>query len=316
MILPVHDKTHSDSGVALVVVLWFLVLLSVIATHLSFSSRTEARISHNLFSAAQAGYAADAGVQWAIWRLSLPAQQQWLADGGVHEVALAEATVRVSLQDENGKLNINSVGAAELLPLFAAAGVDETTASMLTDRILDWRDKDDLKRLNGAENEDYIKAGLDYEIGDGLFRSLEQLQKVLGMEAWIYKRIEPALSTRSRFQGVNPLVAPRLVLLSMPGATEELVEQYIEQRRSDREAGLVAKGLELPLAQFIPVTTPGVYYTIETESRLRGGAGARQKLQLVRSGAGQQVRYKIIEVIDLYEPEQPICPGQECPELR
>ena len=309
-----YCRSRFQQGIALVIVLWLLVLLSMIALHLSATSRTVTRISSNFVDGTQARYAADAGVQWAIWNLSLPEAQRWLADGSFQQMQLDRVTVSVSLQDENGKFNINAMTLAQLLALFAAAGIDEATASSLSDKILDWRDSDDLRRLNGAEDEDYLAAGFGYEVADGLFKSVEELRKIMGMEEWIYQLISPALSTKARNQGVNPWVASRLVLLAMPGATETLVDQYIEQRRSDYEAGLTAKAPLLPTASFVPVNTPGVYYTIEITSTLEEGAGFRQKVQLVRSGAGDKASYNILSVIDIAEPPLPDCSAQECPE--
>ena len=59
----------AQSGIALVMVLWMLALLSVIAGSLVFSSRTEMLMAGNTAALAQAEASADAGVYMAIHEL-------------------------------------------------------------------------------------------------------------------------------------------------------------------------------------------------------------------------------------------------------
>ena len=77
-------------GVALVLVLWVITLLSVIAGNFAFSMRGEANIARNMLSGAQAQALADAGLQRAWYELMKPPTelQRWTADGVVHELVL------------------------------------------------------------------------------------------------------------------------------------------------------------------------------------------------------------------------------------
>ena len=181
-------------------VLWLLVLLSLIALQLSTVTRTEAQLARNMTLGTQARYAADSGVRWAIWSLTLPREELWLADGSVHSMEFDNALISVALQDENGKFDLNVVTPEQLTKLFEVAEIDEDTSPFLVDAILDWRDEDDLKRLNGAEDDDYIAEGYAYGAKDGVFESLDELQKVLGMTPEIYKAIKPALTVNSQKQ--------------------------------------------------------------------------------------------------------------------
>lgn len=293
---------QQPKGVALVAVLWLLVLLSLIAMHLSSVSRTEAQLSSNIVSGAQVRHAADAGVRWALWSLSLPIEQRWLADGSVKTMELDDTEINVALQDENGKIDINRVAVEQLLALFEAAEIDDQQSAFLVDAILDWRDNDDLKRLNGAEDDDYLAAGLDYGAKDALFESVEELKKVLGMDLETYQAISPALTVYSRKHTINPLVAPRLVLLSLPGATPERVDQYIEDRRFNHEEGLPPPQNPDFQAQFISPTLQGVYYTIHTQAA--NGPKVRSYLKVVirRRGAAQKAHFELLKTSE--EKEQ------------
>lgn len=294
-------SSHSF-GFALVAVLWLLVLLSLIALQISTVTRTEAQLARNMTLGTQARYAAESGVRWAIWSLTLPREELWLADGSLHSMDLDESRVHVALQDENGKIDLNLVTPEHLAKLFEVAEIDEEIATPVVDAILDWRDEDDLKRLNGAEDEDYLDAGYEYGARDGVFETVEELQKVLGMEDWIYERISPALTVHSLKNGINPLVAPRLVLLSLEGSDEDMVDQYISDRRLNHEDGLPPPETPPFQGKLISPTLQGVYYTIHTEADVGQGAKAFKQVIVRRRSAAANARFDLIRSSEKKEP--------------
>ena len=98
-----------ERGIALITVLWVLALLSVIALGLTVQTRSELQLARNLVDGARARALAEAGVFLAVPRLldQNPATQ-WHADGEVHEFAYGGGRIRVTLQDEGGKIDINA----------------------------------------------------------------------------------------------------------------------------------------------------------------------------------------------------------------
>src|SRR5271157_2429629 len=74
-----------DTGFALLIVLWTLVLIAFLVLHLTASGRTEIRITNNLQSNAVAAAAADGAISAAIFNLSAPqAEQRWPVNGPPH----------------------------------------------------------------------------------------------------------------------------------------------------------------------------------------------------------------------------------------
>lgn len=67
----------------------------------------------------------------------------------------------------------------------------------LLQAILDWRDKDNLVRNHGAEDDDYQQLDYNYGAKDGLFNSLDELQLVMGMTTETYNKLKPALTIHS-----------------------------------------------------------------------------------------------------------------------
>jgi len=266
---PAGTPGMTQSGIALVSVLWLLILLSLIATTLSLTSRSEARKTTNLVGAAQARYLAEAGIQLGLMNLTVTAAEQpWLADGSPYRLQMGNGVVTVALFDERGKIDLNAAPAELLDGLLNAAQVADDKRARLVDAILDWRDEDDLRRLNGAEDADYAAAGLAYGAKNAPFETVEEVQRVLGMSVDIYETIRPALTVDSHLPGINPLVASKLALMALPGVTADWAERYIEQRRSAHLHGLPPPEPPAVPPQYLASISPGLNYTVYTESEV------------------------------------------------
>lgn len=229
-----------QSGIALVLVLWMLALLSVIAGSLVFSSRTEVLMAGNLTSLAQAEALADAGVYKAIHELARPQTdlQRWKGDGLTRFWNFQGTKLRVTILDESGKVDLNAAPTVLLKGLFRARGVAEPDADALADAVTDWRDADDLRSLHGAEKADYAAANRHYGPANAPFEAIDELRQVLGMSDELFRKLELLVTVHSRQPGINAAVAPRGVLLALPGATPEQVDVFLEQRRILLDQGL------------------------------------------------------------------------------
>jgi len=279
-------------GVALVLVVWVAVILSVIAASFIMERRTEAMIVLNSVSLARAQNAADAGVARAVaeaYRNDPNATDAWKRDGMPHDFAFEGMAVRVEMRDESAKIDVNTASDALLRGLLLSIGLQDDEASRILDAILDWRDADSLKRPNGAEEPEYRAAGLTYKPGNAPFQALEELQLVLGMRPEVYRRIAPLVTVYSRLPGVNPQVASREVLLAIPGLTSDVVDNYIAQRTD-----ALAQGLPPP-----PLTQAGAYASgmspvmnvMATARSEDGVTFAREAVALLRPTPRKPVTY-------------------------
>ena len=215
------DRARSQQGIALVVVLWLVALLALMAVSQTATVRTETLIVGNLVESARARAAAYAGVQLAIADLAkpLPAREM-TADAAFYTQRLDSAQLFISIVDESGKVDINAAPGVLLDALLEASGVEAGRREALVAAILDWRDRDKLRRLNGAEAEEYRLAGLDYVPRNGPFQSLEELTLVLGFDAQLYHAIADSITIYSGSGSVNTAVAPPAVLQLLSGAGE------------------------------------------------------------------------------------------------
>lgn len=192
------NAVHRQKGVALVLVLWLTVLLTVIAASHAKVIRTETRLASNHVVASKARSLAEAGAHHAIMELLVrDVSQRWPVDGRVNRIDYTDGAVAISVRDTRGLVDINNAQAPLLHALLSGMGVDEATRSAVVDATLDWRDQDALKHLNGAEDDDYRRSGLQWAARDGAFSSVEEFRYVLGMTNSLYERLAPYLTVHS-----------------------------------------------------------------------------------------------------------------------
>ena len=249
-------------GIALVLVLWILAVLMVIAVSFTVTSRTDAYSGLSFREAMEGRFLAEAGIQRGILELfyrnvnknqvlTFKGKEVMKTDGRSYTGTLGKGSYVYRVMDESGKINVNGLNDASgiiLKNLLAHAGVPSDQADIIIDSILDWKDPDDLRRLNGAESDYYLSLPQPYRAKNADFDTLEELLLVRGMTPEILygSNGKPGII---RFLTLNPEagfainvnVASREVLLAIPGMTEALADQVI----ADREAADQATGEKL-----------------------------------------------------------------------
>jgi len=235
----------NDRGVALVIVLWILVFLLVAAFDFSASVREEGMIAHRYVEETEAYYLALAGFEERLYRL-LAGGSGASAEGEVefgewHEAALGDGSFRVRVVDEGGKVNLNQAEEVLLRRIFANLGVEEPQRSTLVDSILDWRDQDNLHRLNGAENDYYLSLALPYTAKNGPFDTVEDLLWVRGMTPELFYGREEGGTRRgglreiftvdSRLNQINLRTASAEVCRAVMGLPLEGCHRFVEERK-------------------------------------------------------------------------------------
>lgn len=287
----VGTKCSRARGFALVIVLWACVLLSVIAASFAFSMRVESRLAGNLTERTQAGAIADAGIRRGIIALlAKDAGSTWVADGRANELPFGPAKLRIRLQSENGKVDLNGAPDALIEGLLASLVKtgdlsDAEQATRIAAAILDWRDADHRVRSGGAEDGDYRAAKRPVGARDGAFLSVSELNQVLGVDSAVYARLAPYVTVYSWAPQVDPMTAPRGVLLAVPGLDSDRVDEFLTAREA--LTGDAAPRLPVELlsagARYLSRAASSVY-TVDSEAEMPGGArvGRRAVIQLTQ----------------------------------
>ena len=182
-----------ERGFALLIVLWTVVLLALLVTQLTASGRAEAQLTTNLRAAATVEAAADGALSEAVFHALDTSERHWRADGAVHVLRLGSATAEVRIDNEAGKINLNSAPPELLAALLHALGTPTATAATLSAAIADWRFVD-AQRGGGAKAAAYRDAGRTYGPPSAPFQSLQELGLVLGMTPDLLTRLLPHLT--------------------------------------------------------------------------------------------------------------------------
>jgi general secretion pathway protein K len=279
-------STSRQHGLALVLVLWVLTLMTVMAGSYALSTQREAALLGHAHERAKGQALADGGISYAMMMLSLPDPKlRWRADGTPYVWEVEGARVRIRIMDEGGKVDLNAAQEQTLRTILNYVVHNDEQAVQLADAILDWRDPDDLKRMHGAESSDYRSAGLKQQPQNRNFLVLEELRGVLGITPELYRALEPWFTLYTGQDGLNPAKASREILLPLLGGDASAVENFLLQR-SMAVAGAGGAPQALPPVAGVRFHSAGdVAYTILSIAEFPEQTGAGVKA-VVRRGRG------------------------------
>ncbi len=227
-------RPAAQRGIALMLVLWVLALLTIIAVGLTAAQRTETTLAGNQLATVRFRAVAEAAVSFAILNLLAPATvldeetDVWVPDGMARPWRFGGESLEIQVFNEASRIDLNVAGKELLVGLTAALELPEDEGAALADAVEDWRDLDDFTQLNGAEDGDYEAAGRSYGAKDRPFDSVEELQLVLGVDSELYRTLAPALTVDSGTPEVDQEFADPLVQAAVQGIT--LAEAELAQQ--------------------------------------------------------------------------------------
>ena len=282
-------------GIAFIVVIWVLLLLTVILGGFVVVARTEALQARFLFDTAQARYAAEAGVSRVIWELrNADPMSTWVPDGRSYSMDFADAKVDIEIQDESGKVDINAADPTTLVLLFTAVGVAHDEAEQLAAAVVDWRDGDDLLTPNGAEDPEYESADLPYGAADAPFTTIGELQQVLGMDFDLYQKLQNDITIYGGAGRPNAAFASQLGLQTIEGIDPALAEQLLAARQQQHPGDPSSAAVMLP--DGTPLLTAGGSgtYTVRSKATLANGTWTLVDATIRVGGAPGARAYSIL----------------------
>ena len=196
-----ENLLKNESGVALILVLWVMVILVAIVSEFAYSMRTELNIPRNFKEEEESYQLALAGIECAKMEIILAKNSlyAYLTEDGIlvfqkekeeeipeRKGELGKGTFSYTITDEEGKLNINTAPPPQIRYIISNSGVDVTDIDTIVDSIIDWKDTDNLHMLNGAEEDYYQSLENPYSSKDGPFDSIDELLLVKGVTPEIF----------------------------------------------------------------------------------------------------------------------------------
>jgi general secretion pathway protein K len=168
---------HSESAIALIIVLLVVVVLGLLAASFAYTMKVETKLARNATFDAEFEWLGRSGVELARYILAQESlgpgaqfdslMQKWAGGPGDTNNTLFELPMEnfdmgegrsfsIKIVDQDRKFNINAADRLILQEALTMIGVDQgAQASIIVDSILDWRDRDDMNQISGAESDDY-----------------------------------------------------------------------------------------------------------------------------------------------------------------
>jgi general secretion pathway protein K len=241
-----RKKIKAESGIALILVLWVLTLLSVMVLEFCYTMRLEATIASNFKEGARSHYLAQAGINRAIIELfkaksavkkfkgskdsmikdknngeleeDEEESKEWKPREAPYTFPFEGEECEVKIGDEGSKINLNWIASEakknrkRLTDIIErSCGLEGDERDVVVDSIIDWVDKDHNHLLNGAEDEYYESLEYPYECRDGEFVVTEELLLVRGVTEEIY------YGRRSSAEEDDGVMEDGFLMESMPG---------------------------------------------------------------------------------------------------
>jgi general secretion pathway protein K len=326
----------SERGIALFLVLWVMALLTVIVGEFCYAMRTEVNITRNFKEETQTYYIAVSGLFWAIGELVVnefvprtvkapageeePEDIRWRINTDIPAVPFGEGQFKVERENESGKVNLNRAGAPLLKMMLNNFEIVDADKNIIVDSIMDWRDKDNFHRANGAEDEYYLSLPEPYQCKNGDFTSIEELLLVRGVTPKIFYgglkdlvavyQDKETGSDRDRrriaqfdFNRININAASPRMLRSLPRMTEDMVKEIMKYRekkdfRSLSDLQLIV-GSEIYAAIWPYITLSlSPYYTIKSVGMLKDSQTRQGVQAVVKIDRTLEKGYEVIQWID------------------
>jgi general secretion pathway protein K len=195
---------HKPRGIALMIVMIAIFVLSVLAGGFAYSMKVETKLAMNAQNEAAILGLGRSGVEYASCILALQLKvagepydslnQKWAGGPGglassnsplavmpMDNIPVGDGTISVKIKDLERKMNINTADQDVLQQALTLVGVDGSDVPAISSAILDWIDADDVPHVNGAESDYYEGSRPSYYAKNRPIDDLSELLLIKGI---------------------------------------------------------------------------------------------------------------------------------------
>jgi general secretion pathway protein K len=265
-----QDDSGSERGSIAILALWGVALIFMLIAPVAFATRGELQIARNALAESRARLAAEAGTQLGLVRLLRrhdPGTSTF--DGTPDGWQLGTTKVAIAIADEAGKIDLNAAPQEMLAGLFAGVGVPREAAELIACNVLDRRG--DIGTLC---------PGQDAPRDARRFSVPEELAEVPGIGERLYDRVADCVTVATGASAIDPLVAPRDVLMAIPGATDSMIDDFLQSRATLHDLASAGAGLIPAATAPFLMASPQRDFTIAATATTDTGARFRAELQI------------------------------------
>jgi general secretion pathway protein K len=269
---------NPERGSIAILALWGVALIFILVAPVAFATRGELQIARNALAESRARLAAEAGTQLGLLRLLRQHDSGTMVfDGRTEPWQQGSTRVAIAIADEAGKIDLNVAPLELLAGLFEAVGAPREAAGLIACNILDRRGDSGA----GCPEPDSLQGGRRFSVP-------EELAEMPGIDGRLYDRVADDVTVATGASAIDPRVAPRAVLMAIPGATDSLVDAFLESRAMWRDLGAADAGLMPSAVAPFVMMSPGRDYTITANATTSDGARYRAELQVRLTGRAAQ----------------------------
>jgi general secretion pathway protein K len=196
---------HNSDGIALIMVMCAIVVLSALAAAFAYSMKVEARLAQNANDEEQLLWLGRSGVEYCRWVLAQEKcpydslNQKWAGGSGSecdtnlmveNPVQVGDGTFTWKIFDLERKVNINTAiypaNSQMIIQALTLMEVDANEISVVSDSILDWIGPAGPPRAAGAESDYYQGLIPPYYAKNAPIDDLSELKYIKGVTEEIY----------------------------------------------------------------------------------------------------------------------------------
>lgn len=236
-------KIQNQTGIALIMVLLVVALVTIIATGIASKQNISTRRTQNLLYNEQAYMYLLGAEDWAKNILAKDFKDNktdsfdddWAAE--LPPIPIEGGTIQGKVEDLQGRFNINNLLKAtnpdqENIKVFRNLLIENNIDDNLTDAVVDWLDSDlDSTVPAGAEDGDYLNNAISSRAANRLMVSASELSIVKGFDNKKYKKISSYIVAlpESTALNINTANAMQLSMLSNQVSLSE-AEDIVKER--------------------------------------------------------------------------------------
>ena len=299
----------NENGMALLLVLVIITLLTSLLIELSYSTLVDMRLTETFRDSTKAYYLANGGISAGRMLLQEDdngydhSSEMWHT--GIISYPVGQGSVSVTIKDLNSKLAINTLVSGNnprtvvvdrFYRLFAALDIESLAdPAELTAALIDWLDSgdqnyqliqtDDLDiPVSGAENDYYQSLSNSYSCKNGELETLQELLLIKGFSKEVISKISPYITVNGSDM-ININTASAEVLMALNSNLDETTISTVIDLRNDEPIASIDSlesaindepySILKTLANQKLLGTTSQYYRIEADASVNDG---RQKL--------------------------------------
>jgi len=228
---------RAQRGIALVTAVMIVAIAAAIAVQIAFAHQIWFRQMENVADRGATDWLRRGALHWASLALLEDAGQNstdhlgenWAM--GLPTLPVDGGTIKVSIEDAQGRFNLNSVGIPANLQALSRLLEVLRLDPQLANAVLDWIDTNSDALPGGAEDVDYLNLNPPYRAANRPMASVDELRLIRGFDAKTVAAVLPYMTVLPvATNDINVNTASPVVLAALTGMDLQSAQRIAEER--------------------------------------------------------------------------------------